>query len=139
VLFSCAGCGSILILFAYSSSFWLSTVLLVPVGYCMLLQMSSSNTLIQAMVPDKLRGRVMAVYSMMFMGMPPIGALLEGSIADRLGPQITVVFGATVAVAGALVFGLRMPRMRAAAARLIVAQAGSCPGELLGDQSKPVQ
>jgi MFS family permease len=139
VLFSCTGCGLILILFACSSSFWLSTVLLVPVGYCMLLQMSSSNTLIQAMVPDKLRGRVMAVYAMMFMGMPPIGALLEGSVADRLGPQVTVVCGATLAVSGALVFGFRMPRMRAAAAPLIVAQAGSYPSELLGDRSKRVR
>src|SRR5207249_8457240 len=69
VTFACTGFAVTLIAFALSRNFWLSTVLLVPVGFCMMLQMSSSNTLIQAMVPDQLRGRVMAVYSMMFMGM----------------------------------------------------------------------
>ena len=49
-------------------------LLLVPVGFAMMVQMASSNTLIQSMVPDELRGRVMAVYSMMFMGMAPFGA-----------------------------------------------------------------
>src|SRR5207248_8106857 len=67
VTFSCAGFSISLVLFALSKDFWLSTALLVPVGFCMMLQMSSSNTLIQAMVPDHLRGRVMSVYSMMFM------------------------------------------------------------------------
>ena len=61
-------------------------ILLLPVGYAMMLQMACSNTLIQVMVPDALRGRVMAVYSMMFMGMAPIGALLGGALADRLRP-----------------------------------------------------
>jgi MFS family permease len=58
------------VLFSFSRYFWLSAALLLPVGFCMMLQMSSSNTLIQAMVPDHLRGRVMAM-SMMFMGMAP--------------------------------------------------------------------
>ncbi len=57
----------------------------MPVGYFIMLQMASSNTLIQVMVPDALRGRTMAVYSMMFMGMAPIGALLGGALSDRLG------------------------------------------------------
>jgi len=67
--------------------------LLLPVGYTMMLQMACSNTLIQVMVPDALRGRVMAVYSMMFMGMAPIGALFGGALADRLGVQVTVAIG----------------------------------------------
>src|SRR5262249_30223014 len=66
VMFACAGFGVSLILFSLSRTFWLSTLLLVPVGFCMMVQMASSNTLIQSMVPDRLRGRVMAVYSMMF-------------------------------------------------------------------------
>ena len=53
-------------------------MLLIPVGFSMMLQMASSNTLIQSMVPDRLRGRVMSVYSMMFMGMAPFGALFAG-------------------------------------------------------------
>src|SRR5579862_3009712 len=80
VAWCCAGFGVSLVVFAYSHSFWLSVILLLPVGYFMMLQMACSNTLIQVMVPDALRGRVMAVYSMMFMGMAPIGALLGGAI-----------------------------------------------------------
>ena len=87
VAWCCAGFGASLIVFALSHSFWLSVLLLLPVGYSMMLQMASSNTLIQVMVPDALRGRVMAVYSMMFMGMAPIGALLGGALAEHLGAQ----------------------------------------------------
>ena len=73
---------SSLILFSFSRWYWLSVVLLVPVGFAMMIQMAASNTLIQAMVPDRLRGRTMAVYSMMFMGMAPLGALLCRRVAD---------------------------------------------------------
>ena len=122
VTFSCAGFSIGLILFSLSRSFWLSTALLVPVGFCMMLQMSSSNTLIQAMVPDHLRGRVMSVYSMMFMGMAPFGALLGGAVADRLGAPLAVSMGAVAGLGGAAIFGLRLPKIRGEARRLIVAQ-----------------
>ncbi|MBZ5704473.1 MAG: MFS transporter [Acidobacteriia bacterium] len=131
VAFSCAGFGVGLILFSFSRNFWLSVGLLLPVGFCMMLQMSSSNTLIQAMVPDELRGRVMALYSMMFMGMAPFGALLGGAIADRLGAPITVAVGAVASLGGALWFGMQLPKVRVEAHRLIVAQmaAGGEPAE----------
>jgi MFS family permease len=83
-----AGFGVSLVLFALSRWFWLSVLLLLPVGYFMMLQMASSNTLIQMMVPDKLRGRVMAVYSMMFMGLAPFGALLAGALSDLLDRSV---------------------------------------------------
>jgi MFS family permease len=111
-----------LLLFAWSTSIWLSGAVLVPVGFCMLLQMASSNTLIQAMVPDGLRGRVMAIYSMMFMGMAPFGALLAGTLADRIGAPATVAGGGLVCIAGALVFGVRLPTLRPQARRIILAQ-----------------
>jgi len=122
VTVSCAGFAVSLVAFALSKTFWLSTALLLPVGFCMMLQMSSSNTLIQAMVPDHLRGRVMAVYSMMFMGMAPFGALFGGALADRLGAPISVIIGAVAALGGAAIFGLRLPKMRGEARRLIIAQ-----------------
>jgi MFS family permease len=128
IAYSCAGFGISLVAFSFSRSFWLSTALLVPVGFCMMLQMSSSNTLIQAMVPDQLRGRVMSVYSMMFMGMAPFGALLGGALADRISAPVAVSMGAIAAVGGAAIFGLRLPRMRVEARRLIVAQ-GMVGGE----------
>ncbi len=123
--YSCAGFGLSLILFSLSRTFWLSVLLVVPVGLGMMVQMASSNTLIQTMVPDKLRGRVMAVYSMMFMGMAPLGSILAGLVADKLGAPRTVLMGAVVCVGGALVFLKRMPQLRASARELIAAQAST--------------
>jgi MFS family permease len=122
VSLSCGGFALSLIAFSLSRSFWLSTALLVPVGFCMMLEMSSSNTLIQAMVPDELRGRVMSVYSMMFMGMAPFGALLGGSLADRIGASLTLIIGSVACLGGAAIFTLRLPTLRVEARRLIVAQ-----------------
>jgi len=121
IAISCGGFGVSLILFSFSRNFWLSTALLVPVGFCMMLEMSSSNTLIQAMVPDELRGRVMAVYSMMFMGMAPFGALMAGALADRVGAAVTVALGAIACVGGAILFGMRLPNLRVEARQLILA------------------
>jgi len=132
VAWCCAGFGASLAVFAMSHMFWVSVILLLPVGYCMMLQMACSNTLIQVMVPDALRGRVMAVYSMMFMGMAPIGALLGGALADRLGAQVTVAIGGIASIAGAGWFALHLPKIRVEARRLIVAQAsaGGEPSEM---------
>ncbi len=85
IAWATASFGASLIAFSSSHWFWLSTALLVPAGFAMIVQAAASNTLIQAMVPDELRGRVMACYSMMFMGMAPIGALLAGLLASRFG------------------------------------------------------
>jgi MFS family permease len=131
VAWAAAGFGASLIAFAFSPMFWLSAALLVPVGFSMMVEMSASNTLIQAMVPDRLRGRVMAVYSMMFMGMAPFGSLLAGTLAQRLGAPATVAAGGAACIAGAAVFGLYLPSLRAEGLRLVVAQeaAGGVPPE----------
>ncbi len=131
VAWCCAGFGASLVVFALSDRFWVSVILLLPVGYTMMLQMACSNTLIQVMVPDALRGRVMAVYSMMFMGMAPIGALLGGALAERLGAPHTVAIGGLASLVGAGWFGLQLPKIRVEARRLIVAQAvaGGEPSE----------
>lgn len=118
-----AGFGASLIIFALSHIFWVSVLLLLPVGYTIMLQMACSNTLIQVMVPDELRGRVMAVYSMMFMGMAPIGALLGGTLAERLGAPLTVEIGGVASIIGACWFGLQLPKIRVEARSLILAQA----------------
>jgi MFS family permease len=125
---SAGGFGVSLILFAFSRSLWLSVALLVPVGYGVMLQMSSSNTLIQAMVPDELRGRAMAMYTMMFMGMAPVGSLFAGALADKIGAPWTVAIGGLGAIAGAAVFLRRLPSLRFEAQQLIVAQ-GLSPAE----------
>jgi len=131
----CAGFGISMILFAFSTSFWLSVFLLLPVGYFVMLQMAASNTLIQVMVPDALRGRAMAVYSMMFMGMAPVGSILGGALSDRVGAPWTVAIGGLVTVLGAWWFNLQLPKIRVEARRLIIAQAGGEPAE---EMSTPV-
>lgn len=120
---SCAGFGASLVFFALSRSFLLSTALLVPVGFFMMVQMASSNTLIQSMVPDRLRGRVMSVYSMVFIGMGPFGALFAGFLAERFGAPVTVCLGAVTCIAGAIAFLYRIPRLRAQARALMAAQS----------------
>ena len=124
VALACAMFGVFLILFSFSRSFLLSSVLLIPTGMCMMLQMSSSNTLIQAMVPDQLRGRVMSIYSMMFMGMAPIGALLGGAIANRFSATISVALGGFFCVLGGAWFGLRLRSLREPAWQLMEEHGG---------------
>jgi len=127
----CAGFGITLITFSLSRSFWFSVLLLLPAAYFIMLQMASSNTLIQAMVPDALRGRIMAVYSMMFMGLAPIGALLGGALSDSLGAPRTVAIGGLAAALGAWWFSKQLPKVRAEARQLLMAQAmvGGEPAE----------
>jgi MFS family permease len=136
VAFACGSFGVSLFLFAFSRSFWLSVVLLLPAGYSMMLQMACSNTLVQTMVPDQLRGRVMALYSMMFMGMAPFGAFFGGALAHHIGAPVTVAAGGVACVIGAIWFGRALPVLRIEARRLIIAQgmAGGEPAQELNAQ-----
>lgn len=137
VALASAGFGISIMLFSASRHFWLSAALLMPAGFSMMVQMAASNTLIQSMIPDALRGRVMAVYSMMFMGMAPIGALLAGVLANHLGAPLTVAIGGAACVLAAGVFALRLPGLRAAAQPLILAHemaAGHPPQEMTGNR-----
>ena len=139
VAFAAVGFGASLILFSFSRSFVLSVVLLVPVGFSMMLEMASSNTLIQSMVPDDMRGRVMAFYSMMFMGMAPFGALWAGTLATHIGAPLTVALGGVACMAGASVFLMTWPTLRIEARELILAQAaaGGDPPEEMTGQAVP--
>jgi MFS family permease len=139
VAVACASFGTFLILFSLSRWYLLSVALLVPVGFAMMVQMASSNTLIQAMVPDRLRGRAMAVYSMMFMGMAPMGALLSGWSADHLGAQWTLAIGGVGAIVGAALFARNLPKIRVEARELIIAQgmAGGEPAQEVTARSAP--
>jgi MFS family permease len=134
ITIAAAAFGASMILFASSRIFWLSVALLVPLGFSMMLQMSSSNTLIQSMVPDRLRGRVMSVYSMMFMGMAPFGALFAGFVARVLGAPLTLAIGGVACICGTVVFGTRLAGIRSEARQLILAQqmAGGEPAHVEG-------
>jgi MFS family permease len=119
-----------LIVFAYSRVFLLSAALLIPIGFSIMIQMGSTNTLIQSMSPDHLRGRVLAGYSMMLMGMAPIGALLGGVMADRIGAEATVAAGGVACGLGAIVFALYLPAIRQEARELILAQSAPVATEI---------
>ena len=129
--FCAAGFGASLIFFSFSKMFWLSTLLLLPVGFFIMVQMAASNTLIQTMVPDRLRGRIIAVYSMMFMGMAPFGSLSAGSVAHHLGAPWTVALGGAACIVGSVLFLMHLPRIRSEARELILAQgmAAGTPAE----------
>jgi len=120
VAYACAAFGAGLVLFSLSRNFWLSALVLIPVGFSMMTQMSSSNTLVQAMVPNELRGRVMSLYSMMFMGLAPFGSLLAGTLAGYVGAPETIAIGGLVCIVGAIVFRLNLPKMKWQARRMIV-------------------
>jgi MFS family permease len=116
------GLGLSLIAFSTVRYFWIGVALLLPVGYCMMTQMAASNTLIQSMIPNSLRGRVMAVYSMMFMGMAPIGALLAGAVAGWVGATMTVAIGGVFCLLAGLIYLNQLPHFREQARAMIRAQ-----------------
>ncbi len=101
-------CAVFLILFSKAKMFWPCMAMLFFVGFAATSQVAATNTLIQNRVPDELRSRVMAVYATMFMGMQPIGSLIAGGVAKRIGaPYTLTVFGSLVLL-GSLVFLFRV-------------------------------
>jgi MFS family permease len=106
--------GAALILFAFSPNLYLSMLLLLPVGFGMMVSVAATNTTLQTLSPDPLRGRVLSFYGMMFVGMTPIGALLAGWAGDHFGAPLTVATGAVFCIAAALIFNRKRPVIRAA-------------------------
>ena len=115
ILLAAAAFGAGLIAFALAAHFrptlWLSLPILVWVGCAMMVQMYSSNTLLQTVGDEDKRGRVMSFYTMAFMGVIPFGAVLAGWMAEHLGAPATLVIGGSACLVGALVFGTRLPRL----------------------------
>jgi MFS family permease len=91
---------------------WLALPLLLFMGLGMMLQIASSNTIIQTIVDEDKRGRVMSIYGMSFIGMAPFGSLLIGNLADALGVPLTLVLGGGCCILGALAFAWQLPTMR---------------------------
>jgi MFS family permease len=99
-----AVCGIALVLFSQSRVFWVSAVVLFFVGFAATVQMAATNTIVQSRVPDELRGRVMAVYATMFMGVQPIGSLIAGGVAKHIGAPYTLTVFGTLVLIGSLTF-----------------------------------
>jgi MFS family permease len=98
--------------FGLSHWFWLSMITVLIAGMGMMQGMASSNTIIQTLVPEDKRGRVMSYYTMAFMGMAPFGSLLAGSMASAFGAPLTVVVSGSVVLLGAGWFYTRLPAIR---------------------------
>jgi predicted MFS family arabinose efflux permease len=117
-----------LIGFGLSRSFWLSMGMVMVAGMGMMQGMAASNTVIQTIVSDDKRGRVMSYYTMAFMGMAPFGSLLAGTMADKFSAPWTVVLNGTVVLMGAAWFTTRLPAVRRTM-RPIYQEMGILPAE----------
>ena len=104
--------GAGLVGFGLSRSFWLSMAMVFVAGMGMMQGMAASNTVIQTIVTDDKRGRVMSYYTMAFMGMAPFGSLLAGTMAHKAGAPWTVIMNGAVIVLGAVWFATRLPALR---------------------------
>jgi MFS family permease len=98
-------------LFAISGSFYFSLAIMPLLGFSVMRQMASANTLIQTLIPDEYRGRIMALYSMTVVGLGPFGSLASGGLAHAVGPRATVFAGGVLCLLSALVFFLNLPRV----------------------------
>jgi MFS family permease len=101
-----------LILFGVSRVMWFSMLMMLLVGFGMMQGMAASNTIVQTLVPEDRRGRVMSYYTMAFVGMAPFGSLLAGSLAHWLGAPRTVMITGSVVIVGALWFASRLKAIR---------------------------
>jgi MFS family permease len=120
--------------FAASHVLWLSLVLMVATGFGMMIQMAASNTILQTIVEDDKRGRVMSLYTMSFIGMAPFGSLFAGGLAQLIGAPVTVVVGAAACVLAAALFARALPALRGHV-RPIYRRMGIIPEVASGIQS----
>jgi MFS family permease len=103
-----------LILFGLSHTLWLSLILMVVVGFGLIQAAAVCNTIIQSLVPDDKRARVMGYYTMAFFGAAPFGSLMAGALAQRIGAPYTVMLTGTFSILGAAWFTLQLPKIRPA-------------------------
>ena len=103
-----------LIAFGFSENLWLSMAMMLVTGFGMMQGLTTSNTILQTLVDEKLRGRVMSYYTMAFVGMAPFGSLLAGALANAIGAPRTVILSGAVCMAGGLWFWARLTRVRRA-------------------------
>jgi MFS family permease len=107
IVFGCS-----LAMFAASRQLWLSLPLLVVVGYSMMLQTASTNTVLQTILEEHMRGRVMSFYTMAVMGTAPFGALIAGALASRIGVPWTIAGGGVICACTAFYFLRQLPKLR---------------------------
>ncbi len=104
--------GLSLIAFSFSGVLWLSMLLLMAGGFALMMETAASNTILQTIVDDDKRGRVLSFYAMAFLGSAPLGSLLAGSLASKIGVAHAVQIAGAACLAGSIVFSLRLPVLR---------------------------
>jgi MFS family permease len=127
ICFAAGTFGVGLLCFSQSRSFWLSLLFLLTAGFGMMVHLASSNTILQTIVPDESRGRVMSYYTMAFIGMAPFGSLIAGSLANRIGAPFTVMISGICCCLGAIWFANRLKDLRKLV-RPIYVKMGIMPG-----------
>ena len=106
--------GAALIVFSHSRSLWIALPALYFVGMGAMLAAASTNTVLQTIVEDRMRARIVAIYMMSFLGMAPLGALSAGALAERIGPPTTLALGGAFALVAAFVYWMNLSRIRSA-------------------------
>ena len=135
---TCSGLfGLSLIGFGWSTHLWLSLLILPVIGFSMMQHMAASNTILQTIVDDQKRGRVMAFYSMAFQGMAPFGSLMAGALAAQIGTRWTLVVSGVLCVAGSVWFARRLKQIRTIL-RPVYVRLGILPEAALGVQEATV-
>lgn len=122
-----------IIILSFSKILWFSMLVILVCGFGMMVQMGSCNTILQTIVEEDKRGRVMGFYTLAFMGTIPFGSLLAGSLASRMGAPFTLLIGGICCMAGAFYFAQRLPSLQAEI-RPIYAQKGVIPEVAKGIQ-----
>ena len=112
--FTGATAGAALIAFSFSRSLWIALPMLFLVGMGAMLSAASTNTVLQTIVEDRMRARVVSIYMMSFLGVAPLGALLAGMLAERIGPPATLALGGTLALGAAFLYWMNLPAIRRA-------------------------
>ncbi len=130
IAMSAAIFGAALIAFGMSRLLWLSLALMVITGYGMMMGMAASNTIIQTIVPEDKRGRVMSYYTMAFVGMAPFGSLLAGGLAHLVGAPVTLMMTGAFCILGAGWFTTQLPNIRIHI-RPIYRNLGILPAEVI--------
>ena len=126
--------GAALVAFAWSRNVWLSSVLMMFAGFGIMATTAAMNTILQTLVEEQMRGRVMALYTMAFIGLSPLGALFGGALAERIGAPLTVGVGGLACVALAVWFARELPELREMV-RPIYQRMGIIPEVASGIQS----
>ncbi len=112
IAFSPAILGIGLIIFSLSRVFWLSFSIMLLIGFGAILQIASSNTVLQTIIEDDKRGRIMSLWAMAFIGIVPIGNLFAGVLASRIGAPNTLIIGGSFCILGSLLFAKQLPTLR---------------------------